>query len=107
MCDLTTLPGEALEMSDRVTVTIDGGVADVRLNRPDKRNALDSAMFSAIAEAGEALKSTPGVRAVVLSGEGASFCAGLDFSNFQAMASGGGGGGGLTQAEVLSRAALI
>ena len=94
MCDLTTLPGEALEMSDRVTVTIDGGVADVRLNRPDKRNALDSAMFSAIAEAGEALKSTPGVRAVVLSGEGASFCAGLDFSNFQAMASGGGAGGG-------------
>jgi enoyl-CoA hydratase/carnithine racemase len=34
-------------MSDRVTVTIDGGIADVRLNRPDKRNALDGAMFSA------------------------------------------------------------
>jgi enoyl-CoA hydratase/carnithine racemase len=76
-------------MSDRVSVTIDAGVADVRLNRPDKRNALDTAMFTAIAEAGEALKTTSGVRAVVLSGEGASFCAGLDFSNFQAMAGGG------------------
>lgn len=73
-------------MSDRVTISIDGGVADVRLNRPDKRNALDNAMFSALAEAGESLKSEPAVRVVVLSGEGASFCAGLDFSSFQAMA---------------------
>jgi enoyl-CoA hydratase/carnithine racemase len=75
-------------MSDRVTVTIDGGVADVRLNRPEKRNALDGDMFVAIAEAGERLKQEPGVRAVVLSGEGASFCAGLDFSSFQQMAAG-------------------
>lgn len=76
-------------MSDRVTVTIDGGVADVRLNRPDKRNALDPAMFAAIVEAGESLKTERSVRAVVLSGEGASFCAGLDFGSFQAMAGGG------------------
>jgi len=71
---------------DRVTVTIDDGVADVRLNRPDKRNALDPAMFTAIAEAGERLKTEDRLRAVVLSGEGASFCAGLDFGAFQAMA---------------------
>ena len=32
-------------MTDRVTITINDGVADVRLNRPDKRNALDGAMF--------------------------------------------------------------
>ena len=57
----------------------DAGVAQVRLARADKRNALDLAMFRAIAAAGEELKSTPGLRAVVLSGEGASFCAGLDF----------------------------
>jgi enoyl-CoA hydratase/carnithine racemase len=75
-------------MSDRVLVTVDGGVADVRFNRPDKRNALDGDMFLAIAEVGERLKSEHGVRAVVLSGEGPSFCAGLDFSSFQAMASG-------------------
>ena len=72
-------------MTDRVLVNIDGGVADVRLNRPEKLNALDTAMFKAIAEAGEQLKSEPGVRAVVLSGEGRGFCAGLDFGSFQSM----------------------
>ena len=75
-------------MSDRVTISQSNGVADVRLNRPDKRNALDGAMFSALAEAGESLKTASGLRAVVLSGEGSSFCAGLDFSSFQSMASG-------------------
>jgi enoyl-CoA hydratase/carnithine racemase len=78
-------------MSDRVTVTISGGVADVRLNRPDKRNALDGEMFAAIADAGEQLKSEGTVRCVVVSGEGASFCAGLDFLMFQAMAGDSGG----------------
>lgn len=81
-------------MGERVSVTIDGGVADVRLDRPDKINALDPAMFSAIVEAGESLKADASVRAVVLSGEGRGFCAGLDFSSFQAMASDGGGGNG-------------
>lgn len=75
-------------MSDRVSVSVDGGVADVRLNRPDKINALDPAMFAGIVEAGEQLKSDPSVRAVVLSGAGRGFCAGLDFGSFQAMASG-------------------
>jgi len=75
-------------MSDRVSVSVDGGVADVRLNRPDKINALDPAMFAGIVEAGERLKGDPSVRAVVLSGEGRGFCAGLDFGSFQAMAGG-------------------
>src|SRR6478609_2353957 len=73
-------------MSDRVSVTVDGGVADVRLNRPEKMNALDPAMFDGLVETGEALKADPAVRAVVLSGEGRAFCAGLDFGSFQAMA---------------------
>ena len=73
-------------MSDRVTIDIQGGVADVRLNRPDKMNALDGAMFSALEEAGERLKADPTVRAVVLSGEGRAFCAGLDFGSFDKMA---------------------
>lgn len=80
-------------MSERVTISIAGGVADVRFNRPEKRNALDGAMFSAIAAAGERLVTEPGVRAVVISGDGPSFCAGLDFSSFQAMAGGEGTGG--------------
>lgn len=70
-------------MSDRVTTKVSEGVADVRLNRPDKRNALDGEMFLALAAAGEELKTMPGVRVVVLSGAGTSFCAGLDFSMFE------------------------
>lgn len=80
-------------MSDRVLISITDGVADVVFNRADKRNALDNAQFTAIAEAGEQLKSESGLRAVVLSGDGASFCAGLDFSSFQAMAGGDGTSG--------------
>ncbi len=73
-------------MEQRVTVAVTEGVADVRLNRPDKMNALDPAMFSALVEAGEGLRVDPSIRAVVLSGIGRSFCAGLDFSSFTAMA---------------------
>jgi len=73
-------------MSDRLSVSVENGVADVRLNRPEKMNALDPAMFDGLIEVGEALKADPSVRAVVLSGEGRAFCAGLDFGSFQAMA---------------------
>jgi enoyl-CoA hydratase/carnithine racemase len=75
-------------MNDRVRISIDKGVADVRLVRADKMNALDDAMFNALVEAGERLKTEPNVRAVVLSGEGRAFCAGLDMGNFANMASG-------------------
>ena len=64
-------------------MTISDGVADVRMNRADKRNALDGAMFQALAEVGRTAEDRAGVRVVVLSGEGSSFCAGLDFSSFQ------------------------
>ena len=56
-------------MSDRVQIDVADGVAHVRLNRPDKMNALDGAMFAAIAEAGETVKADPSIRAVVLSGD--------------------------------------
>ena len=81
-------------MNDRVSVDIQGGVADVRLVRADKMNALDNAMFEALIQTGERLKGEKGLRAVVLSGEGRAFCAGLDTSNFAAMASGDRGSGG-------------
>ncbi|HEX2384669.1 MAG TPA: crotonase/enoyl-CoA hydratase family protein [Acidimicrobiales bacterium] len=80
-------------MSDRVSIAIEAGVADVRLNRPDKLNAVDSAMFSGLVEAGESLKADSSVRVVVLSGEGRGFCAGLDFTSFQAMGTGEFGSG--------------
>jgi enoyl-CoA hydratase/carnithine racemase len=74
-------------MNDRVSIAIADGIADVRLARPDKMNALDPAMFEALSAAGERLKTEPGLRAVVLSGEGRAFCAGLDFGSFAAMGS--------------------
>ena len=70
-------------MSDRVAVALEDGVADVRLARPDKLNALDGAMFEGLIEAGKRLATEPSLRAVVLSGEGRAFCAGLDFPSFQ------------------------
>ncbi len=76
-------------MNDRVTVTIDEGIADVRLVRADKMNALDDAMFGALIEAGTRLKTERGLRAVVISGEGRAFCAGLDMGNFQRTADAG------------------
>lgn len=89
-----------MSTEDRISVTIEGGVADVRLIRTDKMNALDDAMFSALIETGERLKKEPGVRAVVLSGDGRAFCAGLDMGNFGKMASGERkGGDGLVTAE--------
>ena len=76
---------------DRVKVEIAEGVAEVTLNRPDKLNAVDPAMFDAIIAAGESLSQTAGLRAVVLAGAGNGFCAGLDKAGFEAMASGGAG----------------
>ena len=73
-------------MSERVRIEMKDGVADVRLNRPEKMNALDDAMFRGIIDAGMRLKEDSSVRAVVLSGEGRAFCAGLDMSSFGAMA---------------------
>src|SRR5262245_60746354 len=69
-------------LEERVTMTLDGGVADVKLNRPSKINALDPPMFVALARAGDRIRADSSVRAVVLSGEGKGFCAGLDFKSF-------------------------
>lgn len=70
-------------MSDRVSLTINNHIATVTLIRPEKRNALDLAMLRAIVETGAALASRTDIRAVVLTGDGPAFCAGLDTSVFQ------------------------
>jgi enoyl-CoA hydratase/carnithine racemase len=72
-------------MKDRVSIDLKDGVADVRLIRADKMNALDPAMFEGIIEAGAELTRMKGLRAVVLSGEGKAFCAGLDMASFAGM----------------------
>ncbi|MGI9431340.1 MAG: crotonase/enoyl-CoA hydratase family protein [Myxococcota bacterium] len=74
--------------SDRVLLEIQEGIAHVRLNRPEKKNALDGEMFDALLGASRELAENRSVRAVVLSGAGDSFCSGLDFSSFSDMASG-------------------
>src|SRR5438876_5185661 len=79
-------------MERRVSISISEGVADVRLVRADKMNALDGAMFEALVAATDRLSREKGLRAVVLSGEGRAFCAGLDMGRFAAMKEGGGSG---------------
>lgn len=71
-------------MTDRVQIDWhdDDTIAHVTLNRPDKMNALDDAMFDALCAAGDELKESKTLRAVVISGAGKSFCAGLDLSKF-------------------------
>lgn len=68
----------------RVSVEYEDHIARVTLTRPDKMNALDDAMIQAIIAAGQEVAAS-GARAVVLSGEGKSFCAGLDVASFAGM----------------------
>jgi len=77
---------------DRVRIEVADHVAVVTLTRPDKHNALDRAMFEGIAAAAEEIAETAGVRAVVLHGDGPSFCSGLDVASFLASEDNGGGG---------------
>src|SRR5260370_1483307 len=79
-------------MDDRVKVSISQGIADVRLVRADKMNALDAAMFDALVATCDRLSREKGLRVVVLSGEGRAFCAGLDMGRFAAMKENGGNG---------------
>jgi enoyl-CoA hydratase/carnithine racemase len=65
-------------MTERVSISIDGQLAMVRLNRPDKHNALDLPMFEALIAAQRQLRTRDGLRAVILAGSGVDFCTGLD-----------------------------
>jgi 1,4-dihydroxy-2-naphthoyl-CoA synthase len=69
---------ESSNMSDRLLIDLIDHVAHVRLNRPEKLNALDYEMFQALNEAPARIRAMDDVRAVVVSGEGTSFCSGLD-----------------------------
>lgn len=83
-------------MSDRVSISVNEGVADVRLTRANKMNALDPAMIEGIAAAIEKLGAMPGLRAVVLSGDGKAFCAGLDMASMA-------GGSSLSATDMMAR----
>jgi enoyl-CoA hydratase/carnithine racemase len=76
----------------RVRVKLSGHVATVTLSRPEKHNALDQAMFEGIVAAAEQVAAEEGVRAVVVHGEGPSFCSGIDLASLMSA------GNGLTNA---------
>jgi enoyl-CoA hydratase/carnithine racemase len=83
-------------MSERVRIDVEDHVATVTMVRGDKHNALDGAMFEQLTAAAVQVGSTPGVRAVVLHGDGPSFCSGLDLGALAA-------DGGLSDGSLFAR----
>ncbi len=79
-------------MTERIeTIRHPDGVVELQLDRADKMNALDPAMFDALIAAGESMRADATVRAVVIAGRGKAFCAGLDMASFQRMEQGAAG----------------
>jgi enoyl-CoA hydratase/carnithine racemase len=76
-------------MSDQVLVSDDGGVRVIRMNRPEKKNALTQPMYAAMTAALDEAQANDGVRAIVIAGAPGAFCAGSDIGDFQKRAEGG------------------
>ncbi len=71
-------------MADELLCAIDGGVATVTLNRPDKRNALNTAVLEGLRATFARLDDDRDVRVVVLRGAGTAFCSGMDLNEMRA-----------------------
>ncbi|MEM6617667.1 MAG: crotonase/enoyl-CoA hydratase family protein [Pseudomonadota bacterium] len=71
---------------ERIEITVENHVAEVVLNRPEKKNALDPLFFEELPQAAESLAGRADVRAVVIRGAGGVFCAGIDTSSLMGMA---------------------
>lgn len=69
-------------MTETLTLTKSNHIAHIELNRPDKLNALSLEMFSELPDTVEALAQDDNIRALVISGAGRGFCAGMDMANF-------------------------
>ncbi|MBH5321676.1 enoyl-CoA hydratase [Aurantiacibacter sediminis] len=76
-------------MSEHTSITQDGGILTLTMNRPDKKNALTDAMYGAMADAIEGAQDDKAVRVIVIRGHGEMFCAGNDIGDFMVAASGG------------------
>jgi enoyl-CoA hydratase len=63
-----------------LSLSLDQGIAEIRLNRPDKSNAMNEPMWQEIRQAADWVDATPAARVAILSGEGRNFCAGLDLT---------------------------
>ncbi|WP_040167501.1 enoyl-CoA hydratase/isomerase family protein [Microbacterium gorillae] len=70
----------ALRSGPRVTTDLDGGVGIIRLNQPEKHNAIDAALVRELLDATRSLGDDPECRVVILTGNGPSFCSGMDLS---------------------------
>ena len=70
-------------MSDELLTAVDGGVATIRLNRPDRRNALNTAVLSGLRALFDRLDDDHAVRVVVVRGEGKAFCSGMDLQEMK------------------------
>lgn len=71
-------------MNDRVRIETTDGIATVTLNRGERHNGMDQAMLEAVVAAPKQLRKQRGLRAVILHGDGPSFCSGLDVKSFVA-----------------------
>lgn len=80
-------------MSEQVILSNAGGVLEIRLNRPEKKNALTRDMYEAMAAAFEAANDDPTIRVLLLTGTGDAFTSGNDVGDFRARSNGGGGQG--------------
>jgi enoyl-CoA hydratase/carnithine racemase len=77
-----------VKVNDALQITIENHIAHVRLNRPDSHNAIDGPIMNGLLEFARQMMQPGEVRVIVLSGNGKSFCAGLDMSSFGEMSSG-------------------
>jgi enoyl-CoA hydratase/carnithine racemase len=94
-------------MATGIVIEVQEDVAHVRLNRPEKLNALDGAIFAGLVDASARLEHDASVRAVVLSGNGRAFCAGLDATFFDLILQGLGLGLGLGDAGTTADRPLV
>lgn len=71
-------------MADEILVSSSGAITELRLNRPDKKNAITAAMYAALADALEAAAEDTGIRAVTIVANGDTFTSGNDINDFMA-----------------------
>ena len=77
-------------MSEPILVTDEGGIRTIRMNRPEKKNALTLAMYGAMASALREASGADATRCVVFAGAPGAFCAGNDIADFLKAGDGGG-----------------
>ena len=76
------------EAADTVLYRVEGAVARLTLNRPEKRNALNEALISGLKDSLRKANDDAAVRVVVISGAGSDFCSGADLASLQKIADG-------------------